>query len=385
MILLTGQVEHSLLARVTWASIYVSAVAYGFCISKALLAQILQAPGFMLLAGLCLCSMAWSSAPATTASYSVAIFGATLLTYLMVLKVEPFKLLKYAASGLLLLMLVNFVLMLPQLSYNLSRGGRYSGIFSQPNVLGRMASLGVLLHILLVWSGHYSKFWGALVILIGTMLVLACNSMTSILAVVLSLSLYFLRRAIGRPIGEGQILVVAWILFFCGGLIWLNFESIIGFLFQLMGRSPTLTGRTELWEGVRYAVLRQPILGYGYSGFWAGERILSARILDYAGWKTASAHNGLYDIALHVGLVGVITFIGVMGRSMLNAFIFTFTGNSKLAPVLLSILTYLLMLGVTESVYMMRNSINWVLMITCVLYLKKMSLAAKRVRLSAAE
>jgi exopolysaccharide production protein ExoQ len=379
MILLTGgATEQSIIARVTWVMIYAAAIAYGFLISKELWAGIRAAPGFMLLSLLCLSSIAWSSARSTTFSYSIAIFGATLVTYLMVAKVEPFQLLQHAATALLMLILLNGALMLPNLAYNLSSAGRYSGIFTQPNVLGRMASMGVLLLSILMLSGAYPRLWAAIGILGGCVLVIACNSMTSILAVMIGLSFFFMRRAIGRPLGGGQILVVAWFLFCIMGLLWLNQQSIITFAFELMGRSPHLTGRTELWEGVRGAILRKPYLGYGYSGFWAGERILRESILSYAGWTTVSAHNGLYDIALHLGMAGVVTFIFVIGRSLITALKYTLGTDSPLAPVLLSILSYLLVLGATESVYMMRNSINWVLMVLCVLYLKRMGLAAPR-------
>jgi exopolysaccharide production protein ExoQ len=374
MIMLTGHVERSWLARSIWACIYVSAMGYGFLISRLLLSRIVEAPGFMVLSVLCLFSIFWSSAPSTTASYAIALFGATLIAYIIVLKLEAFQLLKNATTALLLLIVVNVLLMIPNLGYNLSGAGRFSGIFPQANMLGRMASLGILLLSLLALSDRYPKFLAGIGIIGGTLLVLACNSMTSIMAVILSLSLFFLRRSIGRPVGDGVILIMSWLLLCCGGLLWLNSESIVDFLFNLIGRSPTLTGRTGLWEGVRDAIYLKPILGYGYSGFWTGEHLLTERIFNHAGWETESAHNGLYEIALNVGLVGVVTFILVIGCSLLNAFKFTFTGHSKLAPVLLSILTYLLILGATESAYMIRNSINWVLMTLCTLYLKKLSL-----------
>lgn len=378
MTLLTGgAVEQSSLARMLWLLIYGSAAAYGFHVSKSLWSTVCASPGFMLLALLCLCSILWSSARSTTLSYSVAIFGATLVTYLMLTKVEPFRLLQYSATALLLLILINGALMLPNLPQHLGGAGRYSGIFTQPNVLGRVASLGVVLLILLLLSGEYSRPWGYLGVAVGSLLVIACNSMTSIVSVLLALSVFLLRRVIGRPLGGGQILLFAWFCLCVGGLMCLNSEAIIRFCFETMGRSPNLTGRTELWAGIREAISLKPYLGYGYCGFWAGERVLSAQILSNAGWKTASAHSGLFDVALHVGLLGVLLFGCVIGRALLSGFKSTFGSGSPLAPVLLALLSYLLMLGATESAYMMRNSINWSLMIICVHSLREISRAQR--------
>ena len=112
MILLTGgEVEKSALARVIWLLVYGSAIGYGFNIFKPLMSCIRVAPGFMVLAMLCLCSIGWSSAQSITIAYSVAIFGSTLVAYLMLAKVEPFRLLQYAATAMLVLILINGLLL----------------------------------------------------------------------------------------------------------------------------------------------------------------------------------------------------------------------------------------------------------------------------------
>jgi O-antigen ligase len=70
-----------------------------------------------------------------------------------------------------------------------------------------------------------------------------------------------------------------------------------------VGRDPTLTGRTVIWD----AVLRMPInplLGAGYESFWVGDRINA--VWNLTGPGINEAHNGYLEVYLQLGLVGVV-------------------------------------------------------------------------------
>lgn len=60
---------------------------------------------------------------------------------------------------------------------------------------------------------------------------------------------------------------------------------------SVVGRDATFTGRTEIWQEYLPSVMRQPIFGYGFGGFYK---------------VPAEAHNGYLDIWLGLGFVGVI-------------------------------------------------------------------------------
>lgn len=68
-----------------------------------------------------------------------------------------------------------------------------------------------------------------------------------------------------------------------------------------LGRDPTLTGRTEIWAGLIPDVMQQPILGYGFSGFWTLNRVLEHVI--------GEAHCGYLDVCLQLGFVGLFLTI----------------------------------------------------------------------------
>ena len=68
----------------------------------------------------------------------------------------------------------------------------------------------------------------------------------------------------------------------------------------------TLTGRTELWHSLLQYVYERPLLGYGYGGFWIPQRITA--LTQHEGWELGSAHSQYLDIALSVGVLGLVAY-----------------------------------------------------------------------------
>lgn len=88
------------------------------------------------------------------------------------------------------------------------------------------------------------------------------------------------------------IIVYGTITPFLGGLTGYDVASTFG-------RDQTLTGRADIWKVLVPYAMKQPILGYGFGGFWT----------DAMRKMTSShAHNGNLDIILNLGLVGLILF-----------------------------------------------------------------------------
>jgi len=74
-------------------------------------------------------------------------------------------------------------------------------------------------------------------------------------------------------------------------------------LLRMLGRNPTLTGRTDIWKAV-LSFHTNPIIGTGYDSFWLGGRI--EKVWQIIGYKGISqAHNGYLQVYLELGLIGV--------------------------------------------------------------------------------
>jgi exopolysaccharide production protein ExoQ len=79
-------------------------------------------------------------------------------------------------------------------------------------------------------------------------------------------------------------------------------------MLQLLGKSPTLTGRTEIWHDLLQVNIN-PILGSGYESFWLGEHIQPS---FWPGWSFVpnEAHNAYLDTYLNLGLAGLFLLLG---------------------------------------------------------------------------
>jgi O-antigen ligase len=88
------------------------------------------------------------------------------------------------------------------------------------------------------------------------------------------------------------------------------FLNVGGDVLSTMGRNPTLTGRTYIWDAL-LTIPTNPILGTGFESFWLGERLKilwSVPILE----GINEAHNGYLELYLNLGWIGLILFAGIM-------------------------------------------------------------------------
>ncbi|MCP3988509.1 MAG: O-antigen ligase family protein [Actinomycetia bacterium] len=76
------------------------------------------------------------------------------------------------------------------------------------------------------------------------------------------------------------------------------------------GKDLTFTGRTFIWQATFDALSERPILGYGLGGILFDDPISpkTAEVWRAIGFRVPHAHNGVLDIAIQLGIVGVIIF-----------------------------------------------------------------------------
>ena len=76
-------------------------------------------------------------------------------------------------------------------------------------------------------------------------------------------------------------------------------------LAMAVGRDPTLTGRTNIWNAV-LSTHTNPLVGAGYETFWLGPRL--KQVWELAG-VVNEAHNGYLEVYLNLGLIGLLLLV----------------------------------------------------------------------------
>lgn len=81
---------------------------------------------------------------------------------------------------------------------------------------------------------------------------------------------------------------------------------------SVLGRSGTLSGRTEIWAAVARQVEERPLLGHGWGGVWRETSLPTLEIWREVRFEAFYAHNGYLDLLLQVGVVGLALLLLVV-------------------------------------------------------------------------
>lgn len=243
-----------------------------------------------------------------------------------------------------------------------SHPGAWKGIYGHKNSLGSMMVLSSLTFFALPKENSVLYKWGGFSF--SLLLMLLSTSKTSL---VLSFLLILIMVFYKQFRWKGKISVI----FLDIGILILGCIALLLFTYWVelltgLGRDPTLTGRTPIWGVALNRLMERPFLGFGREAYWASKSKYAlevSRIIG-TGWIPPHAHNGLIDLALDVGLIGValflITYFTTFAQSLKRAYA---TRNPE-ELWLLGYLVFLTMNNVTESYLLRQANIYWVLFIT---------------------
>jgi O-antigen ligase len=119
---------------------------------------------------------------------------------------------------------------------------------------------------------------------------------------------------------------------------------------EMIGKDPTLTGRTEIWAYVIRDIWMKPLLGWGYFGFWYLTNPAALEISDAVHWVVPQSHNGLLEWLLNIGVLGTALFALILIRIFVLALRCLRTSERALAISTISCFAGILVLGVSETV-----------------------------------
>jgi exopolysaccharide production protein ExoQ len=85
---------------------------------------------------------------------------------------------------------------------------------------------------------------------------------------------------------------------------------------EAIGKDDTLSGRTMIWQSVFGAIMKRPILGYGYEAFFSQKGDNARNLAMTTGFYVNHPHNGYLSVWLDLGAVG----LAIVLVTILNAF-----------------------------------------------------------------
>jgi exopolysaccharide production protein ExoQ len=281
---------------------------------RLLLRHIASAPWLILpglLALLAIASAAWSLDPLLTLRRAVPFAIAGLFGLWFATRFSParqFAILRFAMIALAF-GTIAIVLLTPSvgLDHTPGHGSDWQGVFTQKNACGRIMVLATA--VVLCGERRSLLRPSRLAALALFVFVLVMSGSRGAWMIEAALVLLWLLLAFARRAGQRVRLVLAVAApvasLALGAILILGFQAFA----PLIGRDVTLTGRTAIWAQVAHFIAQRPLFGYGYDAFWRGMQGPSLQVAAAVHFVVAHAHNGFLEIALELGVAGLLLFI----------------------------------------------------------------------------
>jgi exopolysaccharide production protein ExoQ len=356
--------DGSLFTQIVWAVIYVIVILRVSSWHRLILPLIRTNKSLFSLVLLAIVSASWSSDPVATLHHGVALLVTTLFGIDFALRYSIREQLRWVcivlASVVVLSIAAEIFLpgVLPHVDPDPSI---WQGIFGQKNTLGKIVVLAAAAFLSRPRVSWRDNFLIVTLMVIAGAVVIAAHSASALVELV---GIIAISRVLGVLRWKSSILIVTVFLTLLVAVpaVYLtisNFDRVTAAL----GRNPTLTGRTELWRLARQSIQQRPILGYGYDVFWEFTSEDATRIRSSIGWDAPSTHNGLLELLLDVGFVGLLLYAVAYLVTLRRAAILfrTDPSNDMTWPILLLAEGFLCQ--ITESTIVKPNLIYWILFI----------------------
>lgn len=142
-------------------------------------------------------------------------------------------------------------------------------------------------------------------------------------------------------------------------------------LVAILGKDPTLTGRTDLWAALIGWAWQRPWLGYGLNGFWDVQGILSGvpgadrGLGAVVRGVVVHGHNGLLDLWLDLGLLGVTIYLAGFVGAVVTALAYCQATRKTIDLWPVSFLSFLLLYNITEDA-ILREWGLWTMLVATV-------------------
>lgn len=299
-----------------------------------------------------------------------SVLAASVMSLAVLLPLLPptqrsFNLCLGAAALVLLALCYLGVILAPQYSIHTALDitepqltGDWRGSFGHKNIASPVMTILVYIGIYLSALGSF-VMGPAIAALAGIFLIFTGGKTSSVLClaiytlaslVSITPSLWLKRIICFVPLVVMNLLTVGSVL-----------SPSLGAMTRLLPLDPTFTGRSAIWEFALAAVAEKPIIGHGYAAFW--DDVTARQTTQGAEWATSAAHshNSYLDLAVTIGLPGLMLVILVFVLAPLGNFqsAQAHSRSRALAKLFLTVWLFGLYYGATETFLLERQNPIW--------------------------
>ncbi|OBY28148.1 O-antigen ligase family protein, partial [Leisingera sp. JC1] len=242
--------------------------------------------------------------------------------------------------------------------------GALLGIFTQKNMMGKAAVLG-LLTVICVLKHKRVPVAGICVYLAGFFLVkstLSAGALLTYLCAGLLFPLFAMRKFTVRGRLIFLLLPVVFVVLYLAAFVLTGGDPLAVFL-EATGKSPTLTGRTIIWWFGIQSFLEHPLLGVGFKAYWSVKSYAIAYIHANIEEGLYWFHNIYIDILVAGGLLGAAAAAALLYCFVRQALRWYLYEGSVVSAAWGMILLVSLIGGLADNVMFTLHGLNHMLII----------------------
>ena len=297
--------EGDVRGQLLWTAIYIVVLFLCMSIFPNIIHRLSGARWQLYLVALAVTSVAWSAIPDYSLRRAAALMGTTALGVYFGVRyslIEQLKLIGWMFA-LSIAFSIMAVVVIPDFALMPDYDGAFRGVFNHKNTAGTLMALALAVFFQLYLAGKRRLLYAVLAGLAGILVILS-HSATAVVIVAVFVAAAPACWALRLPRRQAFVILAAWFSALLASVGWalVNFDEAAA----VLGRNATLTGRTGLWQFAFSAVMKRPVFGYGYEGFW---QIYGEDAKAVAGWVAPHAHNGYLQLTLNLGFVGLVMFV----------------------------------------------------------------------------
>ncbi|MDP2573396.1 O-antigen ligase family protein [Vibrio penaeicida] len=268
--------------------------------------------------------------------------------------------------------IINFVYVIVFPQYGMMSGihsGAWRGLFAHKNGAGSFfATISIIFFQKWWFESKRRDFKQFGLFSICFLMVAMSKSVTALLTMVIVVSTFFVVLVvISKPLIRQKIVLLSF--YFVGLAFVVSLLNIfLHDIFYFLGKDPTLTGRTGLWEVLFDLILDKPLLGYGFGVFTRPE--IMYQYSSAFGWAAKTTHSSYMDLVLGIGIPGSILVLVWIGRSIFSALMAkTLTRRyEQMLAIAISTITGGMTIASASSGVLLSNAFTWVLLLSMILF-----------------
>ena len=318
--------------------------------------------GLVLLLILIAASCLWSTELVPTFRRSLAFVLTTAFCAYVVLRYDLRQIIRLFAVALFIYACISLFNLASNPGELISDDARKYGAWTNGinglTFFGRVMAVSTLIFWFLRKDVGNWRLFGWFGFLLSFFMLVKIQAATATVGVILTLGVIMALEVFRsyRPTIGTFLVIAAAVTIPVAGLFFFSLDLF----FEAVGRDPTLTNRTRVWDvAITYAMENHPWLGSGFRAFWTDAHSATVRFLIYGSRQTdyGNGHSGYVDVWLELGVPGAIAVAMILITALAKSiYLFLYHPDSRVV-LFPAYMFFILVYNFTEKVFLEHTEI----------------------------